>query len=681
MKKNYIAFEHFCKRSILLCLFPLCFSAYGQQKAIDSTFIILKKHMKEDSVRVNALIYLSYLYQTNNLKNSEYYAKEGLQMTNKVNNDLLTCAALSQLGSVYTWERKTTEALSTYFRQHEIALKINAGYWLQKAYIGIGYVYEMESEWGKALGYTLQALHYAEKSSNPSDKASAYNHLGAEYLGLNNDKLAEDFLRKAGILFKRINNLDQLGDCEISLGKVFVARANYDAAEHHFNYALSLFTKLDEPYQIAYACQHIADMYVKRGMYKQAQEYFTKTILNYNKNDISEADYALAELGLGTVAWAQKNYDKASKIFHGGFIKIKNAGITEPQLKYLTYMAKTDSAMGNYKEALEHMQNYALLYDSVYNDGKTKATQRMLVEFDVQRNEKENEQLKLQNNLQRQEMTIFAITGIALLIAGAFLALLYKQKTTALISVKEMQHATEIKKNELAIINAVKDKLISMIAHDVRSPLTSLQNTLHLTRQKILDAEEFDKLSSMLDHDIRHLITMLDNTLLWAREQIQAIKVKKVSFDLHAIAEDVKALYNQSIHNKELKVQNLIQPSTEVISDKEIIHVVLRNLLSNAIKFTKPGAQIEIKTEQKNDDMLVTVKDEGTGISKDIMDKINKKEFISTRGTNNEKGTGLGLMFSFDLLSKLGEDLYINTETGKGTAITFSIHTHEVSVS
>ncbi|HEY6976786.1 MAG TPA: tetratricopeptide repeat-containing sensor histidine kinase [Chitinophagaceae bacterium] len=675
MENKYTVFRYCFKLLMLVCLL-LHFTAYTQKRAIDSTLNILSQHMKEDSVRVNALIHLSYVYQTSNLKNSEYYAREALLMSKKINNDLLTCAALSRLGSVYTWERKTTEALATCFEQDELAQKIKSRYWLQNAYLGIGYIYEMENEWGKALSYTLQALRY-EKSLDPSDKASVYNHLGAEYLGLNNDKLAEYFLRKAADLFRQVNNLDQLGDCETSLANVFATRHNYDSAEHHFNAALSLFTDLDEPYQIADVCQQVGDMYVKRGMYKRAKEYFEKTIFYYDKNDISEADYALAVLGLGTVAWGEKNYAAASEIFHEEFAKIKKAGITEPQLNYLIYMAKTDSVLGNYKEAYEHMQNYTLLYDSFYNQEKTRATQRMLVEFDVQQKEKENQQLKLQNNLQQQHIVIFAVAGIALLIAGAFLALLYKQKNAALISVKEMQQATESKKNELAIINTVKDKLISMIAHDVRSPLTSLQNTLYLTRQKILDTEEFDRLSTMLDHDIRHLVTMLDNTLLWAKEQIQALKVNKVPFDLHSLAEDVKALYNHSIQDKDLKVQNLIQPSTEVVSDKEIIHTVLRNLLSNAIKFTASGAEIEIKTEQKNGEMLVTVKDNGTGIPKDVLDKIYKREFISTRGTNNEKGTGLGLMFSFDLLSKMGEKLYIKSDQGEGTSVTFSIHKHE----
>lgn len=679
MKKEFLS-KHYLKLLLLFLLLVPGF-CYSQKKAIDSTLNVLKKHMKEDSLRANALIYLSYLYQTSNLINSEYYAKEALDIVNKLNNDALKCAALNQLGSVYAWERKTTEALTTYFQQQEIAQRVNQPYWLIKSYLGIGYVYELENEWGKAVGYTLQALKIAEKSPDPYDEEDVYNHLGAEYLGLENDKLAEDYLKKAAVLFKKDNNLDQLGDCEISLAKVFAIRGNYDSAKEHFDNAVAIFTSLDEPYQIADVYQHIGDMYASQGMYKLAETYYKKTVLIYNKINVPEGDYALAVIGLGTVAFAEKKYDIASSIFHQEFIKVKQANIIEPQLQCLLYMAKTDSALANYKEALEHMQSYALLYDSFYSQEKTRATQRMLIEFDVQRKEKENEQLKNQNSLQQQHMAIFAVAGIALLIAGAFLALLYKQKTEALYSVKQMQQKTEAQKNELSVINAVKDKLISMIAHDVRSPLTSLQNTLHLTRQKILNEEEFDKLSLILDNDIRHLVSMLDNTLLWAREQIHALKVKKVPFDLCSVAEDVIELYHQSIQDKNLSVRNNIPPSTEVVSDKEIIHTALRNFLSNAIKFTPAGTCIEVNAEQRNGAMYVTVKDEGVGISKDTLNKIDKKEFVSTRGTNNEKGTGLGLMFTQDLLLKLGEELKIETQADKGTAITFTIHKQEVSAS
>jgi len=680
MKKKYF-FKRYSNIFLVLVSLIFCIVSQAQKKAIDSTLNVLKKHLKEDSLRANALIYLSYLYQTSSLTNSEYYAKEALGIANKLNKDALECAALNQLASVYTWERKTTEALATYFQQQEIAQKTNQEYWLIKAYLGVSNVYELENEWGKAVKYTLDALKIAEKSPDPFDEEDVYNNLGAEYLGLKNDKLAEEYLRKAATLFKKDNNLDQLGDCEITLAKVFATRGNYDSAKYYFDDAVALFTSLDEPYQIADVYQHVGDMYSARGMYNQAETYYKKTILIYDKTDAAEGDYALAVIGLGTVAFGKKNYDTASLIFHNEFAKVKQANIIEPQLQCLLYMAKSDSALGNYKEALEHMQNYAVLYDGFYSQEKTRSTQRLLIELDVQQKEKENEQLKMENSLQQQHMAIFAVAGIALLIAGAFLALLYKQKTEALNSVKQMQQKTEAQKNELAIINTVKDKLISMIAHDVRSPLTSLQNTLHLTRQKILNEEEFDKLSLILDNDIRHLVSMLDNTLLWAREQIHVLKVNKIPFDLHSLAEDVLELYHQPIQDKYLSVKNNIPPSTEVISDKEIIHTALRNFISNAIKFTPLGTSIEINAEQKNGAMYITVKDEGVGISKEILNKINRKEFVSTRGTNNEKGTGLGLMFTEDLISKLGEELYIETQAGKGTAITFTIHKQDTTAS
>ena len=527
----------------------------------------------------------------------------------------------------------------------------------------------------------MKALPYSEKTGDPFDKAFAYNHIGSQYLGLGNKQRAEEYISKAISVFQSNGYMDQLGDAHINLARVFAAKKEFDLAAENFNKAISIFSSLSEPYQIADTYQQMGDMYAARGMYKEAGKAYKNTILHLDKEDVAEADYALAVLGLGAVAWAEKRYAEASKIFHEEFIKIKQANLIEPQLRYLKYMAMVDSASGNYKEALEHMQSYAVLYDAFYNEGKIKATQRLLIEFDLQRKEKENEQLKAQNKLQKQNMTIFALIGAALLAAGVFLSILYKQKAFALNSVKEMQHATEEKNNQLAVINAVKDKLISMIAHDVRSPLTSLQNILYVTREKIISEQEFSKLSKLLDHEIYHLIGMLDNTLLWAREQIHALHVQKVNFNLYHIAEDVTSLYNQTIKNKNLVIDNQISPECEVYSDKEIVHTVLRNMVSNAIKFTPHGKRIVLGAERQNGHLLVSVKDEGRGIPPSILEKIRKKEFISTRGTNKEKGTGLGLIFSQDLIDKLNEKLIINTSPEKGTIVTFTINAHDLPAS
>ncbi len=667
IKKLYLKIFLTAPALLFLC------STFAQKKEIDSAYSVLHDHLKEDSSRVNTLLYLSSLYQASNLKNAEYLANEALYIAGKLNDPYLTIESQLQLGSVYSWSYKTTEALTIYLKAQAYAKQINADDQLQKAYNGIAYVYELENDWEKSLSYSLESLALAEKKNDPESISFSFHGLGSAYLGLGDDKNAELYLKKARVLFLQYKNLDRLGDCSLDLAEVYVNRQKYDSAKHYFDTAVVLFTQLEEPYQIADAYQQMGEMYLKRKMDNQAEVYFNNTIAKYDTTDVIEIDYALAVLGLGAVAFDEKDFAGASKIFHSEFQKLKEGNIMEQELACLEYMAQADSALGNFKEAYQHMQEYSLLYNDFSNDKKNSAIQRSLIEFDVERKDKENEELKNLNAQQHEKMALFIVAGILVLLAGVFMTLLYRQKNSALYSVKKLQQATEKQNRELAVINSVKDKLLSMIAHDVRSPLASLQNILFLTRENILNTEEFGKLSQMLEVDIRHLMSMLDNTLLWAREQMQAIKVNPVSFNLRNLSDDVIALYHQSVNSKGIRVSNLIEPDTEIISDKEIIHTVLRNLLSNAIKFTLNGNSIFLGQEKKNKKIYITVRDEGTGISDEVLKKINEKEFISMRGTNNEKGTGLGLLFSRDLLAKLGEEFIIETQPGTGTSITFSV--------
>lgn len=662
------------KPFFLLSWFSIfCIAANAQQRAIDSLSRLLNYHTTEDSVRVDLFIKISSFYQGVNLGNAEIYATKAVQLAEKIKANSSIFAAMSQLGSVYSWQRQSAKALNTYFRELELAEKTKDELWQQDAYLGIAYVYELENEWDKALQYTLKALPFVEKLNDSFVRASAYTNLGSEYLGLGDTEQAEHYLKSAAQYYLNNDYYDQYANNEINLAKLFVVKKQYDSAKFHFEIADSIFSIFDEPYQVADVCQQMGDMYVKSGNYDLAKKYYTRAIEHYDKNDIAEADYALAMMGLGVVAMSEQKFGMASEILHREFSKVKAANIAEQELHYLRHMAKVDSALGKYKEAYEHMLEFAALNELAYNEEKTKAAQKLAIESEMQKKDKENEQLKMQNSLQRKLVILIGITGILLLLIGIFLASMYRQKTVALESLKDQQITTEAKNKELAVINAIRDKLISMIAHDVRAPLTSLQNTLYLTREKIINKEEFAQLSMLLDNDIKHLISMLDNTLVWAREQIHVLNLDRVNFNLYELAEDVLVLYKQSVKDKSLILKNEIPTDLEVVSDREIIHTVLRNMVSNAIKFTPPGKQIMLKAFHGKNEVLVHIQDEGAGIAYSILEKISKKEFISTRGTNNEKGTGLGLMFSYDLLEKLNESLTIKTEPNEGTTVIFSI--------
>lgn len=238
---------------------------------------------------------------------------------------------------------------------------------------------------------------------------------------------------------------------------------------------------------------------------------------------------------------------------------------------------------------------------------------------------------------------------------------------------KDQQQQLQTSYTQIVKSNEIKDKLIPMIAHDIRSPLGNLQNSLGLIRDNVISPEEFQKLSLALEGDVFNLRGMLDNMLLWAREQMFEVKINKIHFDLSETFKEIILMYRSSLVNKNITLHNYMPQQLEVMSDKEIINVVVRNLLSNAVKFTEPGKNIYISQIFFNGKIYISIRDEGKGISPETLTRLNNKQHISTRGTANEKGTGLGLLFSSEMLAKLNEAFDITSYPDKGTSVTFSV--------
>lgn len=303
---------------------------------------------------------------------------------------------------------------------------------------------------------------------------------------------------------------------------------------------------------------------------------------------------------------------------------------------------------------------------------------------------------------EKQRINILIIACIILLVSGIFILVLFlrKGKSSKILEMNKeeyedrindiekrlrdiQQKNIELKKEQkelqtnyenLQKINNIKDKLIPMIAHDIRSPLANLQNTLTLTRENILSPEEFQNISATLEADVFNLRGMLDNMLLWAREQMVEIKINKVKFDLSETLKDVILMYRNNLVTKNITLHNYMPQHLEVSTDKEIIAAVFRNLFSNAVKFTEPGKNIYISQMFFNGKAYISLKDEGKGMGPETIQKINNKEHISTRGTANEKGTGLGLLFSREMFTKLEEAFDITSYPNQGTSVTFSVN-------
>ncbi len=228
-------------------------------------------------------------------------------------------------------------------------------------------------------------------------------------------------------------------------------------------------------------------------------------------------------------------------------------------------------------------------------------------------------------------------------------------------------------RDELQKINKTKDKLFSIIAHDLRNPFHSIMGFTDLIAQNhgILDKEKMREYIGLINESAHGAFEILENLLQWARNQTGKISYEPAPFQINDLIQEIHSLYRSNLESKNIEFQHN-SDDTAVIADRNMISTVLRNMVSNAIKFTRPGGKINVTAEKTDTDVKIMVADTGVGIKPEDQDKlfrVDKK--LSRKGTGGEEGTGLGLVISKDFLKKHGAELSLESKTDKGTSFYF----------
>ena len=232
------------------------------------------------------------------------------------------------------------------------------------------------------------------------------------------------------------------------------------------------------------------------------------------------------------------------------------------------------------------------------------------------------------------------------------------------------------KANELEKNNAVKDKILNIIAHDLRAPIKTLNQVLNWVEEdEELTINETKKYLKSINRNVENLNLTIENLLTWSKNELNGINSDLTSFDIRGIINQVIELCRLQIDTKEIKITNQVIDRHIVLADSNHIHLILRNLISNAIKFSNPKGTIIISAFQINSQLQVCVADNGIGISPEAQTKLFKlNEHFTTYGTSNEKGTGLGLLLCKDYIEQNGGKLWVESELGKGTKVIFRIN-------
>lgn len=232
---------------------------------------------------------------------------------------------------------------------------------------------------------------------------------------------------------------------------------------------------------------------------------------------------------------------------------------------------------------------------------------------------------------------------------------------------------------ELEKLNADKNRFITILAHDLKSPFVGIIGFSELlaTNVRNYDIDKIEKLVDIIHKSSQHFYSLLEDLLIWARAQSGKLPFEPKPIEFLALCNEVVTVQKISSDNKNILLRVDVQPELTVYADLNMLKTILRNLISNAIKYTNVFGKIIVKAELVESEVIISIKDNGIGMSKKTLDTLfDMTQIQSIRGTNDETGTGFGLMLCKEFAEKQGGRIWVESEEEKGTTVNFTLPLH-----
>lgn len=528
--------------------------------------------------------------------------------------------------------------------------------------------------------------------------AGAYNGLGMLEGKAGNFDTSTKYFHKALKLYERTGNTNAIVSSYINLGKVSSMAEFFDIALNYYNKALNILNGQPLRPNTVQLYNNIGATYAQQEMYDSALYYFQKSLTLCKQEGLTLL-YISPYTNIGNVYRIQGNTDVAIKYFDSALVITKKEGSPEEQIRLGLSIAKIraetnpkqsakeltvllDSAVstgqkllelevlstlievyklnGDYKEAMRYVQRNTELSDSLYNIQRAELLQSMEMAYETDKANEKIKQLEISEAISNRNKNISII--VAILLSGLLvgITLLYKKSRALNL--------------QLSRSNGDKDRLFSIIGHDLRAPVANIPMVVDLCKDDLVSEEEKKFLLESLKKNAEATIETLEKLLSWGKSHIKNSKLNPTTFAVSESLQNNIGLLKGSAYQKNILLVNNVADDVVITAEEEHFRFVMRNLLSNALKFTNSGGRITIDadTQSKAGYVLFSVKDNGVGISKDKQKNIFSAFNESTPGTENEMGTGLGLMLCAKFVKENGGEIWVESEEGKGTTFYFT---------
>lgn len=548
----------------------------------------------------------------------------------------------------------------------EIARKI--GYIKGEAqvlnYLGICYLRLNDSP--TATDYFYKALLFSDSLNISIEKGYALNNIASSLLAEGENREALIFARKA--LTLQIQNKDARGIAYayMRMSDVYNSLQRYDSLLISAQTAYKLLKELGMNENSLIAMKSIGRAWEGKHQYAKALSCYMEIV---NSPSISPVTVRNVDLDLTRVYNLLKLPDKA--IYYGKLWLSTEKGND----LILRQMANAYALKGEWKEAFRYARMSMAAMDSVAKEEKLSQIKNLQILYETRKTEKENANLKMKLNI--NNLLIIAFAFIIVLI-GLLLFILESKKNQQIRLNKLLNQKNKeilIQRDRLDELNQTKNKLFSIIAHDLRGPIGSTSTFLELltshesefTKQELLDN------LILIKDSTKATFKLLENLLTWARAQKGEIVFNPQKSNFSKLVKANTDLFISNAESKKINIINEINPDLAFEFDEEMINTVMRNLLNNAIKYTSEGGQITISAKELGPTVEINVTDTGIGMDSYTTEllfitdlKRNRKE-----GTKGERGTGLGLILSKEFVTIHAGTIWAESEPGKGSTFKF----------
>ena len=624
------------------------------------------------------------------------------QTRDNVGPDSLSAKEQVQLLSDLCWnnrEKQSDKAIEYGLKGIELAKSERLHKELGLLYNYVGVIYQhYKDDIYTAISYYNLGLPIILQEDDSLELAYVYNNLGDAFYRIGNVSLAQEYADRSNELFEQLQDKKGIAYSYINMGYLNRLNEEYDTALDYFNRAIALRETFSDTVGIASAKLEIAQTLLLMGRIDEAMTYFRESLQNHLLLD-NKSYMAYSMKGMGDVYFKKNQIDSAYVSFTNALKLFKErgnrTGQTECQLGIASVLAKRgefsaceealnealriarDSEItGNilkvykakgefyfdqndFKTASEFYQSYLAVYDSLFSAVQFQNLSQIKDRFNILE-QLNTVHINLKN---KQRIQVFALVFILMLLL--FLVILvYRNKKISELSA------------ELAESNEAKDKIFSIISHDLVSPFHVLLGGSELLVESLEgnDLENAKNSASLIQQTSEEAYRFISNLLAWSRSQRKKIKLNREEFSVEKLIATVRDMSINQAKLKDITIRLNHDKNLMVYADINLLQIVLINLVNNAIKFTPEKGMVEIETEESDESIRIAVKDSGIGIPADRLKLLFTENTIqSTHGTNNEKGTGLGLLLCKEFVELHGGKIGVSSEEGKGSEFWFTI--------